>query len=236
MRILNVQRRGSITKAKIIVADDECRMRRLIKDFLEANDYIVLEASDGEEALSVFYRNPDANLIILDVMMPKISGFDVLTQIREFSQIPIIMLTARSQECDEIMGYDIGADQYITKPFSPKVLVAQVEALLRRTMKQLAPILEYGGVRIDKMAHTVIVEGEEIYLSVKEFDLLVYLAENQGMTLSREKILDSVWNYDYFGDARTIDTHITKLRKKLGHCGCYLSTVRGIGYKFEVVK
>lgn len=222
------------SKAKILVADDECRMRRLIKDFLEVNGYMVLEASDGEEALSVFYANRDINLVILDVMMPKINGFNVLTEIRESSEVPIIILTARSQECDEIMGYDIGADQYITKPFSPNVLVARVEALLRRTMSALSATIELGGVKIDKTAHSVFVMGEEIYMSVKEFDLLTYLAENHRQTLSREKILDNVWNYDYFGDARTIDTHITKLRKKLGPCGNYLSTVRGIGYKFEV--
>lgn len=226
----------SVTKAKILVADDEFRMRRLIKDFLEVNGYTVIEADDGEEALDIFYRDKEIDLIILDVMMPKLGGFDVLMEIRSASQIPIIMLTARSQESDEIMGYDIGADQYITKPFSPKVLVARVEALLRRTMSQQTQRIEMGKIVIDKSAHSVFVNGEEIYLSVKEFDLLLYLAENHGITLSREKILDNVWNYDYFGDARTIDTHITKLRKKLADCGGYLSTVRGIGYKFEVSK
>lgn len=226
----------SVTKAKILVVDDEYKMRRLIKDFLEVNGYSVIEAADGEEALNIFYNTKDINLIILDVMMPKISGFDVLMEMRASSSVPIIMLTARAQECDEIMGYDIGADQYITKPFSPKVLVARVEAILRRTMVQTKPKFEFGNIIIDKVAHLVSVNGETIYLSVKEFDLLTFLAENQGITLSREKILDNVWNYDYFGDARTIDTHITKLRKKLGSCGNYLSTVRGIGYKFEVVK
>lgn len=226
----------SVTKAKILVADDEYKMRRLIKDFLEANGYIVLEAADGEEALNIFYNTKDINLVILDVMMPKMSGFDVLLEMRESSYVPIIMLTARSRECDEIMGYDIGADQYITKPFSLKVLVARVEAILRRTMVQKTSSFKVGGVTIDKVAHSVCVDSEEIYLSVKEFDLLTYLVENQGITLSREKILDNVWNYDYFGDARTIDTHITKLRKKLGVYGKYLSTVRGIGYKFEVSK
>lgn len=224
----------SVTKAKILVVDDEYKMRRLIKDFLEVNGYRVIEATDGEEALNIFYSTKDINLVILDVMMPKISGFDVLMEMRASSYVPIIMLTARAQECDEIMGYDIGADQYITKPFSPKVLVARVEALLRRTMAQKSQKFEFGGISLDKTAHSVFVNGEEIYLSVKEFDLLTYLVENQGITLSREKILDNVWNYDYFGDARTIDTHITKLRKKLGTCGKYLTTVRGIGYKFEV--
>lgn len=226
--------KDSVTKAKILVVDDEYKMRRLIKDFLEVNGYIVLEATDGEEALNVFYNTKDLNLVILDVMMPKISGFDVLMEIRDSSNIPVIMLTARAQECDEIMGYDIGADQYITKPFSPKVLVARVEAILRRTMTQKSQKFECGGIVIDKTAHAVFVNNEEIYLSVKEFDLLVYMVENQGITLSREKILDNVWDYDYFGDARTIDTHVTKLRKKLGPCGIHLSTVRGIGYKFEV--
>lgn len=225
----------SVTKAKILVVEDEHKMRRLIKDFFEINGYIVLEAADGEEALDIFYKTKDINLIILDVMMPKIGGFDVLMEIRESSHVPIIMLTARAQECDEIMGYDIGADQYITKPFSLKVLVARVEALLRRTMSQKSSKFEIGDVLIDKTAHAVWANGEEIYLSVKEFDLLTYLAENHGITLSREKILDNVWDYDYFGDARTIDTHITKLRKKLGLCGRYLCTVRGVGYKFEVV-
>ncbi len=226
----------SVTKARILVVDDEYKMRRLIKDFLEANGYVVMEACDGEEALNLFYATKDIDLIILDVMMPKIGGFDVLMEIRANSSVPIIMLTARAGECDEIMGYDIGADQYITKPFSPKILVARVEALLRRTMVQKTSNFSFGGITVDKIAHTVTVNGEEIYLSVKEFDLLTYMVENHGITLSREKILDNVWNYDYFGDARTIDTHITKLRKKLGTLGSYLSTVRGIGYKFEVSK
>lgn len=226
----------SVTKAKILVVDDEYKMRRLIKDFLEVQGYSVIEAADGEEALNIFYATKDINLIILDVMMPKMSGFDVLLEMRESSSVPVIMLTARAQECDAIMGYDIGADQYITKPFSPKVLVACVEAILRRTMSQKNSRFDYGGISIDKNAHSVYVNGEEIYLSVKEFDLLTFLVENHGITLSREKILDNVWDYDYFGDARTIDTHITKLRKKLGTCGNYLNTVRGIGYKFEVEK
>lgn len=225
----------AITKAKILVVDDEFKMRRLIRNFLEVNGHKVIEASDGEEALDIFYANKDINLVILDVMMPKISGFDVLMEIRSSSSVPVLMLTARAQECDEIMGYDIGADQYITKPFSLKVLVAKVEALLRRTMPQQAEVFTFDGVAINKAAHSVSIDNEEIYLSVKEFDLLTYLVENKGITLSREKILDNVWNFDYFGDARTIDTHITKLRKKLGKYGKYLSTVRGIGYKFEVL-
>ena len=224
----------AVTKAKILVVDDEFKMRRLIRNFLEVNGHVVLEASDGEEALNVFYATKDINLVILDVMMPRVNGFDVLMEIRASSSVPVIMLTARAQECDEIMGYDIGADQYITKPFSFKVLIAKVEAILRRTMPQQTEMLDFNGVSIDKVAHAVYIDAEEIYLSVKEFDLLCYLAENQGITLSREKILDNVWNFDYFGDARTIDTHITKLRKKLGKYGKYLSTVRGIGYKFEV--
>jgi DNA-binding response OmpR family regulator len=226
----------AVTKAKILVVDDEFKMRRLIRNFLEANGHVVIEASDGEEALNTFYTTKDINLIILDVMMPRTNGFDVLMEIRASSSIPVIMLTARAQECDEIMGYDIGADQYVTKPFSFKVLMAKVDAILRRTMPQQSETLELGGVSIDKEAHAVSIDNEEVYLSVKEFDLLCYLAENHGITLSREKILDNVWNFDYFGDARTIDTHITKLRKKLGNYGKYLSTVRGIGYKFEVSK
>ncbi len=225
---------AAATKAKILVVDDEFKMRRLIRNFLEANGHIVIEASDGEEALNVFYSTKDINLIILDVMMPKTNGFDVLMEIRSSSSVPVIMLTARAQERDEIMGYDIGADQYVTKPFSFKLLIAKVEAILRRTMPQQIEVLEFGGVLIDKEAHSVFIDKKEIYLSVKEFDLLCYLAENHGITLSREKILDNVWNFDYFGDARTIDTHITKLRKKLCNYGKYLSTVRGIGYKFEV--
>ncbi|MBQ6794595.1 MAG: response regulator transcription factor [Clostridia bacterium] len=225
----------SVTKAKILVVDDEYKMRRLMRNFLEVHGHRILEAADGEEALDIFYANKDIDLVILDVMMPKISGFDVLMEIRASSSVPVIMLTARAQECDEIMGYDIGADQYITKPFSLKVLVAKVEALLRRTMSAQSEALSFTGVTIDKTAHYVSIDDEEIYLSVKEFDLLCYLAENKGITLSREKILDNVWAFDYFGDARTIDTHITKLRKKLGKYGKYLSTVRGIGYKFEVV-
>lgn len=225
----------SVTKAKILIVDDEYKMRRLMRNFLEVNGHRILEAADGEEALDIFYANKDIDLVILDVMMPKISGFDVLMEIRSSSSVPVIMLTARAQECDEIMGYDIGADQYITKPFSLKVLVAKVEALLRRTMSAQSEALSFTGVTIDKTAHSVSIDDGEIYLSVKEFDLLCYLAENKGITLSREKILDNVWAFDYFGDARTIDTHITKLRKKLGKYGKYLSTVRGIGYKFEVV-
>ncbi len=227
---------AAIAKAKILVVDDEGRMRRIIKDFLEVHGYSVLEASDGEEAINTFYRLRDIDLIILDVMMPKMNGFEVLRELRESSNVPVIMLTARAQECDELMGYSIGADQYIMKPFSPKVLVARVEALLRRTMAQSSNIMELGDIKIDKDAHSVFVKGEEVYLSVKEFDLLAYLAENHGITLSREKILDHVWNYDYYGDARTIDTHITKLRKKLGECGAYLYTKRGVGYRFEAVK
>lgn len=227
---------NTVTKAKILVVDDEYKMRVLIKNFLEANGHRVIEAANGEEALNIFYNTKDIDLVILDVMMPKIGGFDVLMEMRASSSIPVIMLTARAQECDEIMGYDIGADQYITKPFSMKVLVARVEALLRRTMAQQTEKFEFGNISVDKEAHAVYVNGEEIYLSVKEFDLLTYLVENNGITLSREKILDNVWNYDYFGDARTIDTHITKLRKKLGIYGKYLTTVRGVGYKFEVVQ
>ncbi|MCD8048930.1 MAG: response regulator transcription factor [Clostridia bacterium] len=223
-------------KARILVVDDEYRMRRLIKDFLEVNGYSVMEAADGEEALHVFYQNKDIDLIVLDVMLPKQNGIDVLMEIRKTSHVPVIILTARSQENDELMGYNVGADQYITKPSSPKVLVARVEALLRRTMPQMSDVIEVGEVKIDKNAHSVYVANEEVYLSVKEFDLLLYLAENHGITLSRERILDNVWDYAYYGDARTIDTHITKLRKKLGKCESYLTTKRGVGYRFEADK
>ncbi len=221
------------SKGKILIADDEPRMRRLEKDFLEASGFEVIEAADGESAWGIFLEQKnEIDLVVLDVMMPGMSGWDVCREIRRISSVPVIMLTALSQESDEITGFDIGADEYITKPFSPRIFVARVEALLRRSSPAEAKaVIEIGGITIDTQAHTVYVDGEEIYLSLKEYDLLVYLAENRGKTLSREMILDNVWNYDYFGDARTIDTHITKLRKKLGRCGDRLLTVRGVGYK-----
>lgn len=217
------------------MVDDEARMRKLVRDFLVKKDYEVLEASDGEEALDVFYDNQDINIIILDVMMPKIDGFSVLREIRETSKVPVIMLTARCEEKDELQGFELGVDEYITKPFSPKILVARVEAILRRTnSNQGNEVLEAGGIVLDKIAHMVKIDGNSIELSYKEFELLTYFIENKGIALSREKILNSVWNYDYFGDARTIDTHVKKLRSKMGDKGELIKTIWGMGYKFEV--
>ncbi len=219
---------------KILVVDDESRMRKLVRDFLVKKDFTVLEAGDGEEALDVFFDNQDIALIILDVMMPKMDGWQVCREIRQYSKVPIIMLTARADERDELLGFELGVDEYISKPFSPKILVARVEAILRRTNQQdQVEVLEAGGIRLDKTAHQVTVDGEPIDLSFKEFELLTYFMENQGIALSREKILNSVWNYDYFGDARTIDTHVKKLRSKLGEKGSLIKTVWGMGYKFE---
>ncbi|WP_075718634.1 response regulator transcription factor [Roseburia sp. 499] len=222
-------------KLKILVVDDESRMRKLVSDFLVKQNFEVLEAADGEEALDKFYADKEIALIILDVMMPKINGWDVCKEIRETSKVPIIMLTAKGEESDELLGFDIGADEYISKPFSPKILVARVEAILRRTGKTGEDeVLEIGGITIDRLAHQVKVEGKELELSYKEFELLTYFVENKGIALSREKILNHVWNYDYFGDARTIDTHVKKLRSKLGSKGEYIKTIWGMGYKFEV--
>lgn len=222
-------------KLKILVVDDESRMRKLVKDFLIKRDFEVIEAADGAEALELFYSDKDIALIILDVMMPKIDGIQVLREIRMSSKIPVIMLTAKSSEYDELQGFDKGADEYITKPFSPKILVARVEALLRRSnLLEQDEKLEIGGIVVDKAAHTVTVDGNLIDLSYKEFELLTYFMENQSLALSREKILNNVWNYDYFGDARTIDTHVKKLRAKMGEKGDYIKTIWGMGYKFEV--
>lgn len=220
---------------KILVADDESRMRKLVKDFLTREGYTVLEAGDGMEAMDIFYEDKDIALIILDVMMPKMDGWQVCREIRESSKVPIIMLTARSEERDELQGFDLGVDEYISKPFSPKILVARVNALLRRTLgTDGGDILSAGGITIDKAAHIVKIDGKPVELSFKEFELLAYFVENQGIALSREKILNNVWNYDYFGDARTIDTHVKKLRSKLGEKGEYIRTIWGMGYKFEV--
>ena len=222
-------------KIKILVVDDESRMRKLVKDFLVKRDFEVVEASDGEEAIEMFYSNKDIALIILDVMMPKMNGYQVLKEIRMSSKIPVIMLTAKSTEYDELQGFDKGADEYITKPFSPKILVARVEALLRRSnILEADDKLEIGGIQIDKSAHTVTIDSEPIELSFKEFELLQYFMENKSIALSREKILNNVWNYDYFGDARTIDTHVKKLRAKMKDKGDYIKTIWGMGYKFEV--
>ncbi|MCM1087929.1 MAG: response regulator transcription factor [Muribaculaceae bacterium] len=221
-------------KLKILVVDDESRMRKLVKDFLLRNNYEVLEAEDGSQALDIFFAQKDIALIILDVMMPKMDGWQVCKEVRAYSQVPIIMLTAKSDERDELQGFELGVDEYISKPFSPKILVARVEAILRRTNQTNAEeILEAGGISINKAAHIVTLDGRQVDLSYKEFELLSYFIENQGIALSREKILNSVWNYDYFGDARTIDTHVKKLRSKMGNKGDMIKTIWGMGYKFE---
>lgn len=220
-------------KSKILVVDDESRMRKLVRDFLVKNNYEVVEAADGEEALDLFYEKNDIDLVILDVMMPKMDGWQVCREIRAYSKVPIIMLTAKSDERDELLGFELGVDEYISKPFSPKILVARVEAILRRTGQAAEMIVEAGGIRLDKQAHSVMVEGTPVDLSYKEFELLSYFMENKGIALSREKILNSVWNYDYFGDARTIDTHVKKLRSKMGDKGELIKTIWGMGYKFE---
>ena len=223
-----------MNKLKILVVDDESRMRKLVRDLLEKQNFAVLEAGDGSEALDIFFDNQDIALIILDVMMPKMDGWQVCREVRGYSEVPIIMLTARSDERDELQGFELGVDEYISKPFSPKILVARVEAILRRTNQVTDDeTIEYGGITIDKAAHVVSIDGNPIDLSYKEFELLTYFMENKGIALSREKILNSVWNYDYFGDARTIDTHVKKLRSKLGDKGDLIKTVWGMGYKLE---
>ena len=219
----------------ILVVDDEIRMRKLIKDFLGAKGYSILEAEDGEKALEVFEENKNKiNLVLLDVMMPKLDGWSVLRQIRQESKVPIIMLTARGEEQDELFGFELGVDEYISKPFSPKILVARVEAILKRTAPDSKEVKDYGGVEIDKEGRTVKVDGKLIELSLREYELLTYLVENKDIALSRDKILNNVWNYDYYGDSRTIDSHIKKIRHKLGKKGKYIKTIRGVGYKFEV--
>ena len=221
-------------KLKILVVDDESRMRKLVRDFLVKQNFDVLEAGDGEEAVDIFFREKDIALIILDVMMPKMDGWQVCRVIRAYSKMPIIMLTAKSDERDELQGFDLGVDEYITKPFSPKILVARVDAILRRSnLLTNEDIISAGGIELNKSAHQVKIDGKDIELSFKEFELLAYFMENQGIALSREKILNNVWNYDYFGDARTIDTHVKKLRSKLGEKGELIKTIWGMGYKFE---
>ena len=218
-----------------LVVDDESRMRKLIKDFLAQKGYSILEAADGEEALQVFEENQNKiSLILLDVMMPKLDGWSVLRQIRQISQVPIIMLTARGEEQDELFGFELGVDEYISKPFSPKILVARVEAILKRTRKETDKVKDYGGITIDQEGRTVKVDGKQIELSLREYELLKYLVDNENIALSRDKILNNVWNYDYYGDSRTIDSHIKKIRHKLGKNGKYIETMRGVGYKFEV--
>ena len=221
-------------RLKILVVDDEQRMRKLVRDFLVKKNFDVMEAGDGEEAVDIFYENKDIALIILDVMMPKMDGWQVCREIRKYSQVPIIMLTAKSDEKDELQGFELGVDEYISKPFSPKILVARVEAILRRTNALEEGVKEVGGISLNQAAHEVKIDGKNIELSYKEFELLTYFINNQGVALSRERILNNVWNYDYFGDARTIDTHVKKLRSKLGDKGEYIKTIWGMGYKFEV--
>ena len=219
---------------KILVVDDEARMRKLVRDFLTNKGFAVIEAGDGEEAVDTFFAQKDIALVLLDVMMPKMDGWAVLKTIRKYSRVPVIMLTARSEERDELQGFSLGVDEYISKPFSPKILVARVDAILRRSNVASTENMDVGGICIDKAAHQVTIDGREIELSYKEFELLSYFVENQGIALSREKILNNVWNYDYFGDARTIDTHVKKLRSKMGKKGDYIKTIWGMGYKFEV--
>lgn len=227
--------RGIMDKIKVLVVDDESRMRKLVNDFLSRKNYEVIEAGDGEEAIDKFCEDKDIALIILDVMMPKMDGWEVCRQIRKNSKVPIIMLTAKGEENDELTGFDCGADEYISKPFSPKILTARVDALVRRAYQiDSSEVVEICGIEIDKAAHQVKIDGQEIELSYKEFELLSYFVENKGIALSREKILNNVWNYDYFGDARTIDTHVKKLRKKMGEKGDCIRTIWGMGYKFEV--
>ena len=221
-------------KLKVLVVDDEERMRKLISDFLKIKGYETVEAGDGEEAIDVFFADKEIALIILDVMMPKMDGWEVLKTVREHSKVPVIMLTARTEETDELKGFEYGADEYISKPFSPKILVARVEAILRRSGVNQDEVVRIGGIEVDKSAHSVKIDGKEIELSFKEYELLLYFIENKGIALSREKILNNVWNYDYFGDARTIDTHVKKLRAKMGAKGDYIKTVWGMGYKYEV--
>lgn len=222
-------------KLKILVVDDEARMRKLVKDFLVKDHFEVVEAEDGSQALDIFYQQKDIALIILDVMMPKVDGWEVCREVRQYSKVPVIMLTAKADERDELQGFQLGVDEYISKPFSPKILVARVEAILRRTSQANADeVMEAGGILINKAAHSVAVDGKPVDLSYKEFELLTYFMENKGIALSREKILNSVWNYDYFGDARTIDTHVKKLRSKMGEKGELIKTIWGMGYKFEV--
>ena len=222
-------------RTKILVVDDESRMRKLVRDFLTRSNYDVIEAEDGAQALDIFFEDQSIALIILDVMMPKMDGWEVCKEIRSYSKVPIIMLTAKTDERDELQGFQLGVDEYIAKPFSPKILVARVEAVLRRSMGAASEdVLSAGNIVIDKTAHIVTIEGKSIDLSYKEFELLTYFVENKGIALSREVILNHVWNYDYFGDARTIDTHVKKLRSKMGKQGEYIKTIWGMGYKFEV--
>ena len=221
-------------RLKVLVVDDESRMRKLVRDFLVKSNFDVLEAGDGEQAVDIFFREKDIALIVLNVMMPKMDGWQVCREIRAYSKVPIIMLTARADEQDELLGFQLGVDEYISKPFSPKILVARIEAILRRTNpKGQETLLTCGGIEVDKEAHQVKINGKDVELSYKEFELLTYFMENKGIALSREKILNNVWDYDYYGDARTIDTHVKKLRNKLGEQGNMIKTIWGMGYKLS---
>ena len=233
MVLFHSDKEDKMAEKKILVVDDEARMRKLVKDFLSMHGYTVVEAGDGEEAMDIFYSDRDIILVILDVMMPKMDGWQTAKEIRASSKVPIIMLTAKDTERDELMGFDLGVDEYISKPFSPKVLVARVEAILRRTNPEENELLTAGGISMDRSARTVTVDGRPVELSYKEFELLSYFMDNKGIALSRENILNNVWNYDYFGDTRTIDTHVKKLRSKLGDKGELIKTIWGMGYKFE---
>lgn len=225
-----------MNSVKILIADDEARMRKLVSDFLKKEGYQVIEAGNGKEALDIFFSGQKFDMVILDVMMPEMDGWSVCREIRKRSQVPTIILTARGEENDELFGFSLGADEYITKPFSPMVLVARVQALLRRARNGQKIVKSYNGLEIDITGHVVYIDGKKVDLSPKEFELLVYFVNNEGIALSRDQILNSVWDYDYFGDARTVDTHVKKLRLKLGSKGDYIQTIRGIGYKFEVGK
>lgn len=229
-----IERKAYMGELKILVVDDESRMRKLVNDFLSRKGYTVIEAADGEEAIDIFFTHKDIALVILDVMMPKMNGWEVCRELRKESKVPIVMLTAKSEESDELLGFELGVDEYISKPFSPKILVARVDSILRRANKIDTGKIIAGSIELDKSAHQVYVSGQNVELSFKEFELLNYFIENKGIALSREKILNNVWNYDYFGDARTIDTHVKKLRSKLGNAGDYIKTIWGVGYKFEI--
>ena len=234
-KIEKIQEELHMNDVTILIVDDESRMRKLIKDFLMQKGYHILEAADGEEALKVFEENQNKiNLILLDVMMPKLDGWSVLRQIRQTSSIPIMMLTARGEEQDELFGFELGVDEYIAKPFSPKILVARVEAILKRSIGDKTQTKDYGGIIIDPEGRTVKVDGKQVEMSLREYELLKYLVDNENIALSRDKILNNVWNYDYYGDSRTIDSHIKKIRHKLGKKGKYIQTMRGVGYKFEI--
>lgn len=221
---------------KILVADDEYRMRKLVGDFLKKEGYGVVEAEDGKKALDIFFSDSEISLVVLDVMMPNYDGWTVCREIRKQSGVPVIMLTARSEESDELFGFELGADEYVTKPFSPKILVARVQALLRRAAKECKNIWSFSGLEIDYIGHNVLVNGQRVELTPKEYELLLYMAEKEGQALSRDRILNEVWNYNYFGDVRTVDTHIKKLRLKLGSSSGLIQTIRGTGYKFGAAK